>query len=63
MTPGRRHRADQIPEGQSAVVGVNVRTLRQRKRWTQAKLGEPAPVPVRRRDEGGKTGRDRGAST
>jgi transcriptional regulator with XRE-family HTH domain len=29
-----------IPERQSATVGVNIRTLRQRKGWTQTKLGE-----------------------
>ena len=40
MTPGRRRRVDEIPEGQRAVVGVNVRTLRRRKGWSQAKLGE-----------------------
>jgi transcriptional regulator with XRE-family HTH domain len=38
--PGRRRRVDEIPEGQSAVIGVNVRTLRQRKGWSQAELGE-----------------------
>ena len=40
MTPGRRRRVDNIPEGQPAIVGVNIRTLRQRKGWSQAKLGE-----------------------
>ncbi len=40
MTRGRRRRVDEIPEGQSAVVGVNIRTLRQRKGWSQAKLGQ-----------------------
>ena len=40
MTSGRRRRVDQIPEGHFVVVGVNVRTLRQRKGWSQAKLGE-----------------------
>ena len=40
MRPGRRRRVDDIPEGQPAVVGVNIRTLRQRKGWSQAKLGE-----------------------
>ena len=38
--PGRRRRVDNIPEGQPAIVGVNIRTLRQRKGWSQAKLGE-----------------------
>ena len=40
MTPGRRRRVDNIPEEQTVIVGVNIRTLRQRKGWTQAKLGE-----------------------
>ena len=40
MTPGRRRRVDNIPEGQPAIVGVNIRTLRQRNGWSQAKLGE-----------------------
>jgi hypothetical protein len=40
VTPGRRRRVDNIPEGQPAIVGVNIRTLRQRKGWSQAKPGE-----------------------
>jgi hypothetical protein len=40
VTPGRHRRVDNIPEGQLALVGVNIRTLRQRKRWSQAKLAE-----------------------
>jgi len=40
VTAGRRRRVDNIPEGQPAIVGVNIRTLRQRKGWSQAKLGE-----------------------
>ncbi len=40
MTQGRRRRVDEIPEGQSAVIGVNVRILRQHKGWSQAKLGQ-----------------------
>ena len=40
MTPGRRRRVDTIPEEQMATVAVNIRTLRQRKGWSQAKLGE-----------------------
>ena len=31
MTRGRRRIVDSIPEGQPAIVGVNIRTLRQRK--------------------------------
>jgi hypothetical protein len=37
---GRRRRVDEIPDEQSAVAGANPRTLRRRKGWTQAKLGE-----------------------
>jgi transcriptional regulator with XRE-family HTH domain len=40
VTRGRRRRVDGIPEGQPAIVGVNIRTLRRRKGWTQATLGE-----------------------
>ena len=36
----RRRRVDSIPEGQPAIAGVNIRTLRQRKGWSQATLGE-----------------------
>jgi hypothetical protein len=63
MTPGSRTRADEIPVGQSAIVAMNVRIRRQLKGSTQAKLVEPAPVSARRRNEGGKARRDRGAST
>ena len=37
---GRRRRAGEIPGPQAAVVGANIRVLRQRNRWTQARLGE-----------------------
>jgi transcriptional regulator with XRE-family HTH domain len=40
VKPGRRRRVDSIPKGQTAIAGVNIRTLRQRKGWSQAKLGE-----------------------
>jgi DNA-binding XRE family transcriptional regulator len=40
VTPGRRRRVDNIPEEQAAIVGVNIRTLRQRKGWSQAELAE-----------------------
>jgi len=63
MTPARRRRVDELPEGQSAFAATNVRTHRQFKGPTQAKPGEPSPVPARGQDEGGKTHRDRGAST
>jgi transcriptional regulator with XRE-family HTH domain len=35
-----RRLPDMIPEGQAVIVGANIRTLRQRKGWTQTKLGE-----------------------
>jgi hypothetical protein len=38
VTPGRRRRVDSIPDRQTAIVGVNIRTLRLRKGWSQAKL-------------------------
>jgi hypothetical protein len=37
---GRRPRAGEIPKAQAAVVGANIRVLRQRNGWTQAKLGQ-----------------------
>ena len=40
MTRGRPRRADEIPNAQAAVVGANIRVLRQRNGWTQATLGE-----------------------
>jgi transcriptional regulator with XRE-family HTH domain len=36
----RHRRAEMIPDAQSAVVGANIRVLRQRKGWSLAKLGE-----------------------
>ena len=40
MTRGRPHRAGEIPHAQAAVVGANIRVLRQRNGWAQARLGE-----------------------
>ena len=40
MMPRRHRLVDMIPERQAAIVGANIRTLRQRKGWTQAQLGE-----------------------
>lgn len=40
MRPARRRHVDDIPDGQPAVASVNIRTLRQRRGWSQAKLGE-----------------------
>ena len=38
--PGRRRRLDEIPQNQAAVVGANLRALRQQHGWNQARLGE-----------------------
>ena len=35
---GRRRRVDEIPEDQAAVVGANIRVLRQCHGWNQAKV-------------------------
>jgi hypothetical protein len=60
---GRRRRVDEIPAEQFAVVGANIRALRLRKGWTQAKLGElmgwPATATVCAA-EGHRDGRQRG---
>jgi hypothetical protein len=37
---GRNPRAGEIPRAQAEVVGANIRVLRQRNGWTQARLGE-----------------------
>jgi hypothetical protein len=64
---GKRHStAGKIPGEQSAVVGVNIRTLRQRKGWTQAKLGELMGWPNASTvcaAEGHRDGRQRGFTT
>ena len=66
MTAGRRRRIDQIPEKEAATVGLNIRTLRQRKGWTQAELGElmgwPNPSTVCAA-EGHRNRRQRGFTT
>ncbi len=65
MTRGRRRRVDNIPEGQSDIVGVNVHTLRRRKGWSQAKLGELMgwqSVSTVCAAEGRRGGRQRGFS-
>jgi len=38
--PGRFRRVDEIPRDRAAVVGANIRVLRQQHGWNQAKLGE-----------------------
>jgi hypothetical protein len=40
MTQGRHRRVEEIPNEHSAIVGANIRGLRQRNGWTQATLGE-----------------------
>jgi hypothetical protein len=37
---GRFRRADEIPQDRAAVVGANIRVLRQQHGWNQARLGE-----------------------
>jgi hypothetical protein len=62
----RRGAAGKIPGEQSAIVGVNIRTLRQRKGWTQVKLGELMGWPNASTvcaAEGHRDGRQRGFTT
>jgi len=63
MTGGRRRRAGEIPPEQSAVVGANIRALRQRRGWTQGQLGELMGWPTTATvcaAEGHRDGRQRG---
>jgi hypothetical protein len=63
VTPGRHRRVDGIPEGQPAIVGVNIRTLRQRRGWSQVQLGELMGWPSASTvcaAEGRRGGRQRG---
>ena len=66
MTAGRRRRATEVPEGESAIVGMNIRVLRHRNGWSQAKLGAlmgwPTPSTVCAA-EGRRGGRQRGFTT
>jgi transcriptional regulator with XRE-family HTH domain len=62
---GRRRRVDAIPAEQSAVIGANIRALRLRNGWTQAKLGELMGWPTNATvcaAEGHRAGRQRGFS-
>jgi hypothetical protein len=63
----KRHgAAGKIPVEQSAIVGVNIRTLRQRKGWTQARFGELMGWPNASTvcaAEGHRDGRQRGFTT
>jgi transcriptional regulator with XRE-family HTH domain len=40
MTPGRRRGSYEIPAEEAAIVGINIRTLRRGKGWSQRQLGE-----------------------
>lgn len=63
---GRRHRAAQVPAGESAIVGANIRFLRQRRGWSQTKLGELMGWPTASTvcaAEGRRGGRQRGFTT
>src|SRR6185437_13705916 len=40
LMTGRFRRVDEIPQDRAAVVGANIRVLRQQHGWNQAKLGE-----------------------
>jgi Predicted transcriptional regulators len=60
---GRRRRVDVIPADQAAVVGANIRVLRQQHGWNQAKLGELMGWPSNSTvcaAEGRRNGRQRG---
>lgn len=56
-------RSDEIPKEQAAIVGANIRALRQRRGWTQPQVGElmgwlaPSTVCAA---EGHRSGRQRG---
>jgi transcriptional regulator with XRE-family HTH domain len=63
---GRRRRVDEIPAAQCAVIGANIRVLRQRSGWTQAQLGELMGWPSNSTvcaAEGCRNGRQRGFTT
>jgi hypothetical protein len=64
--PGRRRRVDEIPQDQAAVVGANIRVLRQQHAWNQAKIGELMGWPSNSTvcaAEGHRNGRQRGFTT
>jgi transcriptional regulator with XRE-family HTH domain len=61
--PGRRRQVDEIPQDQAAVVGANIRVLRQQHGWNQAKGGELMGWPSNSTVcavEGRRNGRQRG---
>jgi hypothetical protein len=60
---GRLRRVDEIPRAQAAVVGANIRVLRQQHGWNQARLGELMGWPSNSTvcaAEGRRSGRQRG---
>jgi transcriptional regulator with XRE-family HTH domain len=64
--PGRFRRVDEIPQNRAAVVGANIRVLRQQHGWNQAKLGELMGWPSNSTvcaAEGRRNGRQRGFTT
>jgi transcriptional regulator with XRE-family HTH domain len=66
MMTGRFRRADEIPQDRAAVVGANIRVLRQQHGWNQAKLGELMGWPSNSTvcaAEGRRNGRQRGFTT
>jgi transcriptional regulator with XRE-family HTH domain len=63
---GRFRRVDEIPQDRAAVVGANIRVLRQQHGWNQAKLGELMGWPSNSTvcaAEGRRNGRQRGFTT
>ena len=63
---GRFRRVDEIPQDQAAVVGANIRVLRQQHGWNQARLGELMGWPSNSTvcaAEGRRNGRQRGFTT
>ena len=64
--PVRFRRVDEIPQDRAAVVGANIRVLRQQHGWNQAKLGELMGWPSNSTvcaAEGRRNGRQRGFTT
>ena len=63
---GRFRRVDEIRQDQAAVVGANIRVLRQQHGWNQAKVGELMGWPSNSTvcaAEGHRNGRQRGFTT
>src|ERR1700722_13004784 len=63
---GRRGAVDKIPEEQCVIAGANIRVLRQRRGWTQAKIGELMGWPSASTvcaAQGRRDGRQRGFTT